>query len=120
MKTILTEAILGLTAFAGAAGAEANDGTRREPEPERGHELRQHAPRRDHRRATAPRYERVYVGRDGCGRTEYRLVRLPEPHRFCDGAEPHSRRTTRREFLFARRPAALHHHFVCAINHADD
>ena len=82
MKTILTAAILGLTAFAGAVGAEANDGARRGPEPARVHERQHHAPRREQHHA--PRYERVYVGRDACGRPEYRLVRLPEPRRFCD------------------------------------
>jgi len=76
MKIFLTAAILGLTAFAGAAGAEANDGARRAPE------RRHPVSRRDHR--PAPRFERVYVGRDACGQPVYRLVRLPEPHRSCD------------------------------------
>ena len=85
MKTILTAAILGLTAFAGAAEAEANEGARRGPEPARGHERRVEAHRREHRHAPAPpRTERVTIGRDACGRPEYRPVRLPETNRFCD------------------------------------
>jgi hypothetical protein len=84
MKTILTVAILALTGLAGAVGAEANDGSRRGPEPARSHEQRNHGRREDQRRLPAPRVERVYVGRDSCGRPIYRPVRLPEPHRFCD------------------------------------
>ena len=79
MRKILTAAILALTGLAGAAGAEANDGPRRGPEPARAHEARRHGRREEH-----PRFERVYVGRDACGRPVYRLVRLPQPHRFCD------------------------------------
>ena len=84
MKKILTAAILGLTGLAGAVGAEANDGPRRGPEPSRVHEYRSHRHREEHGRGPAPRFERVYVGRDACGRPIYRVVRLPEPHRFCD------------------------------------
>ena len=84
MKKILTAAILALTGLAGAVGAEANDGARRGPEPARAHEHRHHGRREEARHLPAPRVERVYVGRDACGRPIYRLVRLPEPHRFCD------------------------------------
>ena len=82
MKKILTAAILGLTGLVGAAGAEANDGPRRGPEPARAHHARRHDPRGEQRRLHAPRFERVYVGRDACGRPIYRLVRVPQPHRF--------------------------------------
>ena len=84
MRKILTAAILALTGLAGAVGAEAHDGPTRGPEPSRVHEYRSHRHREEHGRVPAPRFERVYVGRDACGRPVYRLVRLPQPRRFCD------------------------------------
>jgi len=84
MKTLLTAAILGLTAFAGAVGAEADDGSRRGPgpAPSHGHPAESH--RGTRRCLPAPRFERIDVERDSCGRPVYRLVRLPERHRHCD------------------------------------
>jgi hypothetical protein len=77
MKKILTAAILGLTALAGAAGAEANEGhggrDHRRPVQHRRHHARLE------RRWVAPRYETRIVGED-CGRPVTRVVLVTPGH----------------------------------------
>jgi len=93
MKTFVTAAILGLTGFAGVAGAEAQDVHKYRGGNESRHEQR-HDRRNDRRhgfwgffgfrnRECAPRveqvwvparYETVIVGRDHCGRPVYNTI----------------------------------------------
>lgn len=102
MKNILTAGILGLTGLAGAVGAEANVGRDRRPEPARVHEFRDRGPREERRRLPSPRFERISVGGDACGKPVYRLVRVPDQLRPCDGVPTHSRRRGRRRIFFGR------------------
>jgi hypothetical protein len=75
MKKLVTIAILGAMGFAGAAGAEANDGHGRGPERrhERPSATRNHRPERTHRVWVPARYECRVVGYE-CGRPITREV----------------------------------------------
>ncbi|HXX93727.1 MAG TPA: hypothetical protein VEN81_08840 [Planctomycetota bacterium] len=73
MKTLMVLATLGLSGFVGTAGAYAGDrdgGRRHEP---RIHERYCEPAPRLERCWIAPRYERVAVGVDDCGRPLFRM-----------------------------------------------